>query len=182
VRASGILTGSADTVVPSSSARTVRHERSRMEARSGRPWRLAIPAIAVKAPIEPLGVEPEGALQVPTDSEVAGWYRLGAKPGDPGPAVIIGHVDSQSGPAVFYRLGTLAPRDLIRVSLESGASVFFRVYAVREYAKSAFPTLLVYGPTKAPELRLVTCGGPFDAGTGHYVDNVVVFARRVPDP
>jgi hypothetical protein len=130
--------------------------------------------------IEPLGVEPDGTLQVPADFDVAGWYRLGTKPGDRGAAVIVGHVDSQSGPAVFYHLGTLAPRDVIRVSWQSGASVFFRVYAVREYAKTAFPTRLVYGRTTAPELRLVTCGGRFDDETGHYLDNVVVFARRVP--
>ena len=74
------------------------------------------------------------------------------------------------------------PGDLIRVSWKSGASVFFRVYAVREYAKTEFPTALVYGPTKAAQLRLVTCGGAFDAQTGHYLDNVVVFARRVPGP
>ncbi len=136
----------------------------------------------MKTSIKALGVEPDGTLQVPTDSEVAGWYRLGAKPGDPGPAVIVGHVDSQSGPAVFYRLGTLAPRDLVRVSWKGGASVFFRVDAVRQYAKTVFPTALVYGPTKAAQLRLVTCGGAFDAQTGHYLDNVVVFARRVPAP
>jgi hypothetical protein len=178
-RAGGTLADSAEATVPATSARTRRHPRQTARAPNGSPWRLTIPAIAVETQLELLGVERDGTLQVPTDSEVAGWYRLGAKPGNRGPAVIVGHVDSQSGPAVFYRLGTLAPRDVIRVSWKSGASVSFRVYAVREYAKTAFPTRLVYGGTKAPELRLVTCGGPFDAETGHYLDNVVVFARRV---
>jgi len=182
VRAGGTLAGSAEGTGPATAASTGRHLQPAARPPRGRPRRLTIPAIAVTAPIEPLGVEPDGTLQVPTDFEATGWYRLGAKPGDPGPAVIVGHVDSQSGPAVFYRLGTLAPRDVIRVSWKRGASVFFRVYAVREYAKTAFPTRLVYGRTKAPELRLVTCGGPFDAETGHYLDNVVVFARRVPIP
>jgi Sortase domain len=182
VRASGTLVGPTEATVPSTSTRAGRHHRPSARAPGGRPWHLAIPAIAVETPIELLGVEPDGTLQVPADPAVAGWYRLGTKPGNRGPAVIVGHVDSQSGPAVFYRLGTLAPRDLIRVSWESGASVFFRVYAVHEYAKTAFPTRLVYGRTKAPELRLVTCGGRFDAETGHYLDNVIVFARRVSGP
>lgn len=89
---------------------------------------------------------------------VAGWYKLGFKPGEPGPAVIVGHVDSTSGPAVFYRLGRLTPGAQVRVSWRSGCSVSLRVYAVREYAKSAFPTARVYGLTRRPELRLVTCG------------------------
>jgi sortase (surface protein transpeptidase) len=94
--------------------------------------------------------------------------------------VIVGHVDSESGPGVFYRLGTLERGDLVRVSWKSGDSVTFRVYAVREYAKASFPSLLVYGATKAPELRLITCGGPFDSASMHYLDNVVVFARMAP--
>jgi sortase (surface protein transpeptidase) len=182
VRASGTLAGVPEATRPAPSPRAAAHDRPGTRAPSGRPWRLTIPAIAVETPLEGLGVEADGTLQVPTGPEAAGWYRFGAKPGDPGPAVIVGHVDSQDGPAVFYRLGTLAPGDLIRMSWKSGASVRFRVYAVREYAKSAFPTALVYGPTRAAELRLITCGGPFDAQTGHYLDNVVVFARRVPDP
>ena len=142
----------------------------------GAPTRLAIPAAGIDAPIVPLGLNPDGTLAVPADFGAAGWYRLGPRPGKPGAAVIVGHVDSTSGPAVFYRLGRLVPGDLVRVSWPKGTSVRFRAYAVREYAKSAFPTSLVYGSTRAPELRLVTCGGPFDESTRHYLDNVVVFA------
>jgi sortase (surface protein transpeptidase) len=125
-----------------------------------------------------LALNPDGSLQVPTDFSEAGWYDLGPRPGQPGPAVIAGHVDSTDGPAIFYRLGELAPGSLVRIALADGTEVRFRVYAVREYPKTAFPTSLVYRGIPAPELRLVTCGGPFDAATGHYVDNVVVFARR----
>jgi hypothetical protein len=125
-------------------------------------------------------VNADGTLKVPNDFGVAGWYRLGTKPGSRGPAVIVGHVDSESGPAVFYRLGTLTRGALVRVAWRSGASLLFRVYAVREYAKASFPSLLVYGETRGPELRLITCGGSFDAETGHYLDNVVVFARMAP--
>jgi sortase (surface protein transpeptidase) len=143
----------------------------------GAPTRLSIPAAGIDAPIIPLGLNRDGTLAVPVDFGVAGWYRLGPRPGKPGSAVIVGHLDSTSGPAVFYRLGKLSPGDLVRVSWPSGSSVRFRVYAVREYAKSAFPTSLVYGSMKSPELRLITCGGPFDESAGHYLDNVVVFAR-----
>jgi hypothetical protein len=143
------------------------------------PLQLSIPAINVRTQLVRLGLNPDGTLQVPTDFSVAGWYRLGSSPGEPGAAVIVGHVDSKQGPAVFYRLGELAPGSLVRIALTDQAQVVFRVYAVREYAKTAFPTSLVYGGTPGPELRLVTCGGQFDARTGHYLDNVVVFARYV---
>ena len=175
VRVSGELPASRpDSVRPTAETALGAHPR----ALRGAPARVVIPALGVDAAIVRLGVNPDGTLEVPADFGVAGWYKLGVKPGEPGPAVIVGHVDSRSGPAVFYRLGRLTPGARVRVSGRKGSSVRFRVYAVSEYAKSAFPTALVYGPTRRPELRLVTCGGPFDEQTGHYLDNVVVFARR----
>ena len=143
----------------------------------GAPVDLAIPAIGVRTALVRLGLNPDGTLEVPTDFSVAGWYHLGPKPGDPGAAVIAGHVDNTEGPAVFYRLGDLAPGDLVRVRMADGSTQPFHVYAVREFSKTEFPTSLVYGTTPDPELRLVTCGGPFDSSTGHYLDNIVVFAR-----
>jgi sortase (surface protein transpeptidase) len=143
------------------------------------PLQLSIPAIGLDTRLVRLGLNPDGTLQVPTDFSVAGWYALGPSPGERGAAVIVGHVDSKQGPAVFYRLGELAPGNLVRTVLADRGEVLFRVYAVREYAKAAFPTSLVYGATPGPELRLVTCGGPFDSRTGHYLDNVVVFARAM---
>jgi len=127
-----------------------------------------------------LGLSLDGTLEVPTDFSIAGWYAMGPKPGERGPAVIVGHLDSKAGPGVFYRLGELAPGDLIWVASPNRAAIGFRVYAVREYPKAAFPTSLVYGQTAKPELRLITCGGAFDDATGHYLDNTVVFAREVP--
>ena len=177
-RASGTL----PDLPPAASVHPTAGRASVAEARvpRGAPSRVAIPAIGVDAAIARLGLNEDGTLEVPTDFGHAGWYRLGPKPGEAGAAVIVGHVDSTSGPAVFYKLGRLAPGESVRVSWAGGGSVLFRVYAVREYAKSAFPTSRVYGGTRRPELRLVTCGGPFDEQTGHYLDNVVVFARRVP--
>lgn len=143
----------------------------------GAPATLVVPAIGVRARLVRLGLNPDGTLEVPTDYSVAGWYALGPRPGQTGAAVIAAHVDSHTGPAVFYRLGELHLGSLVRVGWADGHDVRFTVYAVREFAKTAFPTELVYGRTRAPELRLLTCGGAFDSATGHYLDNVVVFAR-----
>jgi sortase (surface protein transpeptidase) len=143
------------------------------------PSRLAIPSIGVRTHVIRLGLNPDRTLDVPTDYSVAGWYALGPKPGEKGAAVIVGHVDSKEGPGVFYRLGQVAPGSLVMVASPNRTALRFRVDAVREYPKTAFPTALVYGQTTKPELRLITCGGPFDTATGHYLDNVVVFARQI---
>jgi sortase (surface protein transpeptidase) len=159
--------------------RAVRPHRNHEPRLVGVPSRLAIPSIGVRTKVIRLGLNPDRTLEVPTDYSVAGWYALGPKPGETGAAVIVGHVDSKKGPAVFYRLGEVAPGDLLRVASPIRDALRFRVYAVREYPKAAFPTALVYRQTAKPELRLITCGGPFDTATGHYLDNVVVFARQV---
>ena len=143
------------------------------------PVRLSIPAIAVSSPLVRLGRLPDGSLQVPRDWDKAGWYDQGPRPGQPGPAVILGHVDSKSGPAVFYQLQTLRPGDIVRVGLADGRVLVFRVQRVRRYPKNKFPTAAVYLPTLSRELRLITCGGSFDYATGHYRDNIVVFATLV---
>jgi len=140
------------------------------------PVHVMIPALEVSSDLEHLGVRPDGTLSPPTDFERAGWFSGGVEPGQPGPAVIAGHVDSRSGPAVFHALGDLARGDAIEVTRADGSTVAFRVTEVAEHPKTAFPTEAVYGPVAGPELRLITCSGPFDEGTGHYVDNLVVFA------
>jgi hypothetical protein len=140
------------------------------------PVHVMIPALGVSSDLEHLGVRPDGTLSPPTDFERAGWFSGGVEPGQPGPAVIAGHVDSRSGPAVFHALSDLARGDAIEVTRADGSTVAFRVREVAEHPKTAFPTEAVYGPVAGPELRLITCSGPFDEGTGHYVDNLVVFA------
>ncbi len=141
-------------------------------------WLIDIPRIGVDAPIIDLGLNPDGTLQVPSDFAEAGWFAGGPKPGQIGPAVIAGHVDSTAGPAVFYRLGQLRAGDTVTVWMAS-RRVDFAVERVVEYPKTAFPTTMVYGPVSYPALRLITCGGAFDSATGHYVDNVIVFARML---
>ena len=115
-------------------------------------------------------------MEVPRDYGLAGWFTGGPLPGADGPAVIAGHVDSKTGPAVFYRLGDLRRGDTLRVQRADGAWLAFEVTGSARYAKAAFPTEAVFGPVPGPVLRLVTCGGPFDQASGHYLDNLVVTA------
>ncbi len=145
-----------------------------------RPVAVSIPALGVAGPLEDLLADPETReLSAPNDPSSAGWYAAGVVPGDQGPAVIGGHVDSRRGPGVFFRLRTLRPGDLVDVTRSDGRTVRFSVIAVAFYPKDAFPTQAVYGPTSGPELRLVTCGGVFDRSVRSYEDNVVVDAVLV---
>ena len=143
------------------------------------PVGLTIPSIGVASDVlEPLVVGADGVLPAPADYALPGWYTGGPNPGQLGPAVIAGHVDGPDGPAVFYRLGELAPGAAVDVARADGTVARFVVDAVERYAKAAFPTSRVYGnTTDRAELRLITCGGAFDRSAGHYVDNIVVFAH-----
>jgi len=143
------------------------------------PVALTIPAIGVQTRLIRLGRTPGGALQVPGTTSVAGWYTGSPRPGELGAAVIAGHVDSVSGPGIFFRLNLLRPHDLILVRRADHSLAAFTVVSVRMYPKSHFPTAAVYGPAPAAELHLITCGGTFDAATGHYLSNVIVFAVAV---
>lgn len=146
-----------------------------------RPVGVEIPAIdLVTPPLVDLGLDPDGGLEVPVDFARAGWYAASAVPGNPGPAVIVGHYDSRRGPAVFYRLAELAPGDAVVVRRSDAVLVTFLVERVARYPKDGFPTEEVYGPTGGPTLRLITCGGRFDRDTGHYEDNLVLFASQTP--
>jgi sortase (surface protein transpeptidase) len=140
------------------------------------PVRIEIPRIGVASALVRLGRGPDRTVEVPARWEVAGWYAPGTRPGDPGSAVILGHVDSKRGPAVFFRLRELRRGDEIRVVRADGSTVRFAVERTRQYGKRRFPTDEVYYPTLTPALRLVTCGGEFDATAGHYRSNVIVFA------
>jgi sortase (surface protein transpeptidase) len=141
------------------------------------PVRIRIPAIGVSAAVVRLGLNRDGTLQVPADFGVTGWFTGGPAPGETGPAVIAGHIDSRRGPAVFYRLHALRPGDLVAVERTDGTTVQFAVQDTAQYPKRAFPTEAVFGPSPDPLLRLITCGGTFDRSRRSYRDNVVVTAR-----
>ena len=169
-RASSLVPEARVTRAPTAAPRAVR------AGRPARPVRVQIPSIGVDAPLISLRLDRTGALEVPDRFDLAGWWAGGPRPGERGPAVIVGHVDSRTGPAVFFRLRDLRRGDAVVVRRRDGTSVRFIVRSSERYAKDRFPTSRVYGATRAPELRLITCSGTFDRTSGHYLDNTVVYA------
>src|SRR6476661_7422840 len=146
------------------------------------PVHLDIPAIGVSSDLLQLGLNPDHTLEVPPLSRVslAGWYRGSPTPGELGPSVLLGHVDSaEYGAGVFFRLGKLRPGDTVTVRRADHRAATFRVTRVASYPKDRFPTLAVYGNTSDAELRLITCGGAFDAAARSYLNNIVVYASLV---
>jgi hypothetical protein len=168
-------------VVPRVQLATERPTRE-VDIRTARPIRIEIASIGVSARIVPLGLAPDRSMETPARFTDAGWYDLGPRPGEAGPAVIAGHVDSKTGPAVFYRLGDLRRGAIVRVVRADGSAVRFRVEGLERWPKASFPTRRVFGQTRASTLRIVTCSGAFDRSTGHYLDNTVVYAVRISAP
>jgi LPXTG-site transpeptidase (sortase) family protein len=144
----------------------------------GGPTNIRIPAISLTTSLEPIALDGNGSLAPPAYTD-AGWYVDGTNPGDTGPAVIAGHYDTAAPgqPSVFYRLDQLKTGDTVQVE-RGGQWLTFTVDSVQSFPQLDFPSALVYGPTPDAELRLITCGGSYDAGIGAYVDNVVVFATE----
>jgi sortase (surface protein transpeptidase) len=139
---------------------------------------VQIPAIGVDSGLMGLGLQADGSLQVPPSGFPAGWYTGGPTPGELGPAIIAGHID-WNGPGVFYNLHNLRPGDQVTVTRADGAVPVFQVTRVALFPKDQFPTKLVYGNIDHAGLRLITCGGSFNSQSGHYEDNVVVFADLI---
>jgi sortase (surface protein transpeptidase) len=139
---------------------------------------IDIPSIGAKSTLIPLGLDANKAIQIPpvTTPKQAGWYQYSPVPGQVGPAVILGHIDGNHQQGIFWRLHDIMPGATVSVGRQDGTTVNFTVNKVDQVQKSAFPTDAVYGNTPDPELRLITCGGAFDATTGHYLDNVIVYA------
>ncbi|SPT59847.1 class F sortase [Actinomadura madurae] len=143
------------------------------------PLRLDVPRIDVRTPLMKLAKNADQTVETPPPSRAqeAGWYRLGAAPGSRGAAVLIGHVDSARGPAVFHRLGELRPGDRASVLRADGRTAVFRIDSVERVRKDRFPTRRVYTDPGYAAIRLITCGGRFDRGTGHYTDNVIAYGH-----
>ncbi len=143
------------------------------------PARLRVPDLGVdRAPID-LDLNDDGTMEVPDDGADVGWYTPSPTPGEIGPTVLAGHVTRSSEPAVFFELGGMQPGQRAEVTREDGTTVVYEVTKVEQYPKDDFPTLQVYGNTDGPELRLITCGGEIDSATGHFDENVVVYATMV---
>jgi LPXTG-site transpeptidase (sortase) family protein len=143
------------------------------------PVALSIPAIGLSTRLSELGLNPNHTVQVPASFQEPGWYEYGPSPGQLGSSVILGHVDSYQGPAVFFRLRSLRPGDRLYVTLADGVKTQFTVREVAMYPKTNFPTVQVYGSHGYSALQLVTCGGVFDDRTRSYLSNVVVYTSLV---
>ena len=151
-------------------------------APAAEPVSVSVPAIDVRSELLRLGLNDDGTVEVPPlgPDDKAGWYERGPAPGDIGPAVILGHVDSAEwGPGIFFELGALRPGDRVEVARADDTVAVFAVDRVEQHPKDDFPTIEVYGNTKNPQLRLITCGGTFDPVTRSYKDNVIAFATLV---
>ncbi|MEV8566012.1 class F sortase [Streptomyces sp. NPDC051322] len=143
------------------------------------PTRLTIPSISVNAPFTPLDIGASGQLNAPppNNTNLVGWYRGGATPGERGTAIVAGHVDTKTGPAVFLLLRTLKPASTVNITRQDGTIAVFKVDSVETFSKANFPNDRVYADTPDPQLRLITCGGAYDRKAQDYEDNVVVFAH-----
>jgi LPXTG-site transpeptidase (sortase) family protein len=189
VAAFGLLDGTpADagaTVTPASvttAAPKLSHDPAAQVLARSVPVSIRIPEISVSAPVMKVGKNADGSVQVPPlgDHNLTGWYQYGPTPGQRGAAVILGHVDSTTGISVFYYLKDLRAGNKVYVTLADGKLATFDVDGVQKVAKDAFPTASVYGKANYPSLRMITCGGPFDAATGHYLYNIIVYAHLIP--
>jgi len=161
---------------PSSAPSNLRTSRVHALAASP-PTAIDVPAIGVHGSLIHLDLNSDKTVQVPTDYRQAGWYDRSPMPGEVGPAIILGHIDSYQGPGVFFRLADLRPGNTIVVHRAAGAPATFTVEAIRRYPKDHFPSAKVYGPVGYAGLRLISCGGAFDSAARSYADNIVVYAR-----
>ncbi|GCD92439.1 class F sortase [Embleya hyalina] len=149
-----------------------------MLARS-EPVTVDIAEIGVHAPVTSVDLDADGAVQVPPaeGERRAGWYDQGPTPGELGPAVLVGHLDSAAGPAVFYEVGNLRPGATVEIRRADQSTAIFTVDTVERFTKTDFPTQRVYGDLNRAELRVITCGGEYDADKGGYQDNTILFAH-----
>lgn len=171
----------ADTREPTITTATTTTTTNVERASRVEPTEVRIPRIDAKSSLIPLGLHPDDTIQVPPVEQPmqAGWYVHARAPGEPGPAVILGHVDGNAQPGIFYRLHELRPGDEVEVSRTDGSVVRFAIEKVDQVPKDSFPTDAVYGDTPDPVLRLITCGGVFDRSARSYEDNIIVYAKMI---
>jgi sortase (surface protein transpeptidase) len=152
----------------------------RIDRNAASPVAVSVPSASIFAPVIPLGLKRNGEIEVPKNISEAGWHERGPEPGERGAAMITAHVNGNGQDGAFANLASVGEGDQIRVRRRDRTTVAFRVYHTERVPKDDFPTQRVYGKTRMPTLRLVTCGGTFDSLSGHYRDNVIVYATRMP--
>ncbi|WP_152626612.1 class F sortase [Streptacidiphilus carbonis] len=143
------------------------------------PIQLLMPSVGLTAPLLGLGMDSKGQPELPPFSQprTAGWLRDSATPGEAGTSVLVGHVDTRTGPAVFWNLSAVKPGAPVEVARLDGSTAEFTVDRVQSYPKASFPSAQVYAPAKDAQLRIITCGGGFDRKRAEYTGNVVLFAH-----
>lgn len=191
IAAVGVLTGCALSApgegaeaepagdTPQGEEHTADLQQDAVQAQAVEPDRVVIPDIELDEPLIDLAIQPDGRLEAPSDWDDVGWFAGGSKLGAGGPTVIAGHVDSPTGPAVFYRLMELEEQDRVTVIDADGGEHLYQVESTADFPKDDFPTQEVFGAGPEDELRLITCTGEFDAEAERHLDNRVVFASRV---
>lgn len=144
------------------------------------PTQITIENLQIDYPVNPVGQLEDGSIETPDIFDKwVGWYKYSPTPGDVGPAVLVGHVDTYKGPSVFWRLSEATPGQIVQIKREDGQIAKYKIYEVNQYSQDEFPTEKVYGNTETPELRLITCGGNFNYFTLKYNKNTVVYARLI---
>jgi LPXTG-site transpeptidase (sortase) family protein len=143
------------------------------------PSLLTIPSLNLNAPFEPLGLNSNHTIEVPKNNMGVGWFVYGAKPGQIGAAVVVGHLDSVWGSAIFANLSKVKPGDKIIITRADGSIVTYRVDSLSKFSQNNFPTHAVYDSVSYSAIRLITCSGTWDKKAGHYSDNLVVFGTQI---
>lgn len=141
------------------------------------PASLHIPSLNVSAPFIKLALNRDRTIEVPKTEHKVGWFIYGAKPGDTGPAVVVGHLDSPKGPAVFQNLKNIKVGEEIKITRQDNSTVTYKVDAIEKYSQDNFPTEKVYGSIDFAGIRVITCSGYFDTKKGHYSENLIVFGH-----
>lgn len=144
------------------------------------PVKIAVPALGIDSSLVNVGKNPDDTLEVPKDAQDPAWYRLSPTPGELGPSIIVGHVDSETGPGIFWKLNQLQKDQIIEVTRSDNQVARFKVTEVKQFEQNNFPTQEVYGNINHSGLRLITCGGVFNRTTQSYSHNTVVYAELIP--
>ena len=168
------------TVVLPAQQLNIDSEKKKEGMNASKPKQITVSRLGIDYGIVELGQNADETMETPPLFDmVAGWYKYSPTPGEIGPSIIVGHIDTYKGASVFWRLREIVPGDEVSILREDGSTVRFKVTGLKQFEQSNFPTEEVYGNTDDAQLRLITCGGTFDKKTLHYSENTVVFATMI---
>lgn len=146
----------------------------------GIPQSISIPAIQVDATVESVGMDSQGRMDIPRNSDNTAWYSPGFRPGQKGNAVIDGHLDKVTGaPAVFWNISKLSTGDKIIITDDKGQQFTFQVTDTEKYPYNEFPLQQVFGPSDKAMLNLITCQGNWNSAAKNYSHRFVVYSELV---